>query len=284
MTWTEAVNAYLSTHREATARRYRSVLEEFAAWYRQSYGEEPEPALLTDEEAREWRAYLTGVKKHSASTVNVKLAAIKGLARSCGVRLEVKGVRKVERPIETLSGRELGRLMRVVENHRWGPGWLRLRNAAMVALMARAGLRVGELVALDHGDVELNKRSGWVTIREGKGLKERHVPLSLQARKALAAYLKERPETETPALFLSKGWQRLDERPVQRMVKSAAQRAGIEQDVTPHILRHFFATRFLRKGGDLVTLRDILGHANLTTTSRYLHSDAARMQEMIEEL
>jgi site-specific recombinase XerD len=248
MTWTEAVNAYLRTHREATARRYRSVLEEFAAWYRQSYGEEPEPALLTDEEAREWRAYLTGVRKQSSSTVNVKLAALKGLARTCGVRLEVKGVRKVERPIETLSGRELGRLMRVVENHRWGPGWLRLRNAAMVALMARAGLRVGELVALDRKDVELNKRSGWVTIREGKGLKERHVPLSLQARKALAAYLKERPETDTPALFLSKGWQRLDERPVQRMIKSAAQRAGIEQDVTPHILRHSFATPLLAQG------------------------------------
>jgi integrase len=128
-------------------------LEEFAAWYRQSYGEEPEPALLTDKEAREWRTYLTGVKKHAASTVNVKLAALKGLARSCDVRLEVKGVRKVERPIETLSGRELGRLMRVVENHQWGPGWLHLRNAAMVALMARAGLRVGELVALDWRDV-----------------------------------------------------------------------------------------------------------------------------------
>ena len=116
----------------------------------------------------------------------MKLTALKGLARSCGVRLEVKGVRKVERPIETLSGRELGRLMRVVENHRWGPGWLCLRNAALIALMARAGLRVGELVALDWGNIELNKRSGWVTIREGKGIQERHVPLSLQARKALA--------------------------------------------------------------------------------------------------
>jgi integrase/recombinase XerD len=71
---------------------------------------------------------------------------------------------------------------------------------------------------------------------------------------------------------------------VQRLVKSAAQRAGIKQDVTPHVLRHTFATRFLRKGGDLATLRDVMGHANLATTSRYLHADATRMQEMVEDL
>jgi integrase/recombinase XerD len=108
--------------------------------------------------------------------------------------------------------------------------------------------------------------------------------LSLQARKALTDYLGTRPEAETPALFLSKSWRRLGKRPVQRMMKSAARRAGVQQDVTPHILRHTFATRFLRKGGDLATLRDILGHANLATTSRYLHADATRMQDMVEDL
>jgi len=145
-------------------------------------------------------------------------------------------------------------------------------------------LRIGEVVGLDLEDVALNERSGWVTVRQGKGLKERRVPLSLQARKTLAGYLEVRPEAETPALFLTKSCRRLGKRPVQRLVKSAAQRAGLQQDVTPHVLRHSFATRFLRKGGDLATLRDILGHANLATTSRYLHADATRMQEMVEEL
>ena len=193
-------------------------------------------------------------------------------------------MRKVQQPVEPLSGRELGRLVRAVEQHEWGAEWMPARNAALVALMARAGLRIGEVVGLDLEDVALNERSGWVTVRQGKGLKERRVPLSLQARKTLAGYLEVRPEAETPALFLTKSCRRLGKRPVQRLVKSAAQRAGLQQDVTPHVLRHSFATRFLRKGGDLATLRDILGHANLATTSRYLHADATRMQEMVEEL
>ena len=284
MTWNEAVRAYLNTQRGITADRYRHALEDFAAWYRGTYGEEPEPKLLTDEEAREWRAYLAGVKKYAAATVNLRLSALKGLVRHAGSRLEVKGMRKVQQPIEPLSGRELGRLMRAVEQHEWGADWMPLRNAALVALMARAGLRIGEVVGLDLEDVALNERSGWVTVRQGKGLKERRVPLSLQARKTLAGYLEVRPEAETPALFLTKSCRRLGKRPVQRLVKSAAQRAGLQQDVTPHVLRHSFATRFLRKGGDLATLRDVLGHANLATTSRYLHADATRMQEMVEEL
>ena len=159
-----------------------------------------------------------------------------------------------------------------------------LRNSAMVAMMARAGLRVSEVVALDVGDVALNERSGWATIRQGKGLKEREVPLSLQARRALSDYLEARPEAKILALFVSKSKVRLSERAIQGMVKGAALRAGIETDVTPHTLRHTFATRFLRRGGDLATLRDILGHTNLSTTSRYVHSDAAQMQEMVEGL
>ena len=88
----------------------------------------------------------------------VYLSALKGLARHVGGRIETKGVRQVQRPVEALTARELGRLVRAVENHRWGPEWLSLRNAALIAVTARAGLRVGEAVALDIGDVELNAR------------------------------------------------------------------------------------------------------------------------------
>lgn len=286
MTWQEALEGFLETQRNSTARQYRIALDDFEQWYRQSYGEEPEPALLTREEAREWRGHLSSVRKYAASTINVRLAALKGLVDHAGGRLQVETVKQVDKPIEALSARELGRLIRAVEQHRWGPDWLWRRNVALVSVMARAGLRISEALALDIGDVEINERSGWLTIRKGKGLKEREVPLSLQARKDLRSYLEHRPDVDDDdeALFLTMRKTRLSERTVQDMVKSAAQRAGIDKTVTPHTLRHTFASRFLEKGGDLATLRDILGHANISTTSRYVHSDAARMQDAVEEL
>jgi len=284
MAWNETIEAYLRTLRPSTAGQYRVALDDFHQWYTGSYAEPPDPTLLTDEEVRDWRAHLSGVRKLAASTVNVRISAVKGLAQHYGRSLETRGVRQVEQPIEPLTVRELGRLVAAVEGHRWGPEWLPLRNLAMVALMARAGLRVSEVAALDVRDVELNDRSGWALVRRGKGLKERTVPLSLQARKKLWAYLQIRPEGNGAALFLTKSGHRIGTREIQRMVQSAAQRAGIARDVTPHVLRHTFATRFLRQGNDLATLQDILGHANLSTTSRYLHPDAARMQEMVEGL
>jgi integrase/recombinase XerC len=285
MTWTQAVENYLRTLTESTADQYQRGLEDFAEWYRGTYAEEPQPALLTDEELREWRGFLSGVRKLAASTVNVRLSAVKGLARSVGRELSVRGVRQVEQPIDPLNGRELGRLIAAIESHSWGPDWLQKRNRALVSVMARAGLRVKEVVSLDLGDIEINERSGRVTIRQGKGLKERRVPLPLQTRRALSAYLESRPTwAKRQALFLTKTGNRLSTRAVQRLVKVAAQRAGIDKDVTPHVLRHTYATRFLRKTGDLATLQDILGHTNIATTSRYLHPDAAQMQEMVENL
>lgn len=283
MDWTESTETYLRTLNPSTANRYRAALSDFVAWYAQTYGGKPDPALLTGEEAREWRGHLSAVRNLKAATVNVRLSALKGLARFCGRQLQVKGVRQVQAPIEPLTGRELGRLLAAIEGDEDGR-WLDKRNVALIAVMARAGLRVGEVVALDLNDVELNARSGWALIRRGKGLKERRVPLALEARKALVAYLEVRPEWAETALFVSKTGQRMQKRDVERMVTNAARRAGLSRRVTPHTLRHTFATRFLRKGGDLATLQSLLGHASLATTARYLHPDAARVQEMVEGL
>lgn len=286
LTWHEAVIEFLKTQRRSTARQYRIALNDFEQWYHQSYGQNPEPALLTDEEARDWRGYLSGVKKYAASTINVRLAALNGLVEHAGGRLDIKTIKQVDKPVEALSARELGRLIRAIEQHKWGPGWLWRRNVALVSVMARAGLRIGEAVALDVEDIEINERSGWVTVRNGKGLQERVAPLSLQARKSLTAYLDHRPNPKDSedALFLTMRKTRLSKRTVQDMIKAAGQRARIGKDVTPHTLRHTFGSRFLEKGGDLATLRDILGHANISTTSRYVHSNAVRMQGMVEEL
>jgi len=292
--WTEAVESFLqdSDFAPSTRATYRRALAAFCEWYAGTYNEDPEPELVNEEDARDWRSYLSGVRKLSASAVNLHLAALRGLARSCDNPLEVKGVKQVQRPVETLTGHERGRLIRALK----GDHWIDKRNVAIVSLMVRAGLRVSEVLDLSPKDVTINERSGSVLVHRGKGRKERMVPLSLQVRKELAAYLKERQrkwgKRSDARLFLTKTGGALSSRTVQRMVEAAAQQARIDKEITPHTLRHTFSFRFLEKQtGDgksaaaaLAVLQKILGHKNISTTSRYLHPDAAQMQEMVEEM
>ena len=285
--WQKSVAAFLKSKTASTAALYRAALDEFRRWYTAAYCDEPDPALLTNEELREWRDTLSDEQRLAASTVNVRLAAVRGLASSCGNELKPQGVRRVLPPVQALTARELGRILKVVE----GEHWTDKRDAALIAVMARAGLRVSEAVGLDLDDATLNERSGWVLVRRGKGRKERRVPPPLEARQALAAYREARPAAATSALFLAEANDgrlgRITARSVQRMVEAAAAKAGItDKEVTPHTLRHTFATRFLEHAGEggLATLRDILGHSSIATTGRYLHADAQRMQEMVEGL
>ncbi len=280
MCWDETVQKFLGDEYSGiTRRRYEDALLEFALWYRAAYADDPQPHLLTPQEVREYVSYLTSVRRLKAASINLRLSALRSLARYVGRDIRVRGVRQERAPVDVLDGRELARLSAALE----GSGWIARRNQALVALMARAGLRVGEALALAPEDVKIDTRSGWVLVRRGKGMKERRVPLSAEARQALRAYLQVRPQQPGP-LFLSRTFRPLSGRDVQRIVSAAARRAGIRRRVTPHTLRHSFATRFLRSGGDLATLQALLGHTSAATTARYLHPDVARMQAMVEEL
>ncbi len=280
MTFTDQVRAYLdSLDRERTRKVYERALAQFETWYRGAYGEEPDALLLTDEEVREYRTWLINVRKLAASTVNVHLAALRGLVRHHGREIHVRDARQVKPPVEPLTGRELGRLLAAAS----GSDWLAKRDLAVLNLMARAGLRVSEVVRLRLEDVEIGPRKGHVVVRASKGLKERTVPLPAEARKALQTYLEVRPfATET--LFVSRQGNPITSRDVQRLVAKYAKLAGVTKRVTPHTLRHTYATRALRAGVDLATLSRLLGHENLTTTARYLHPNRQQVQEMVEEL
>jgi site-specific recombinase XerD len=286
MNWQEDVERYIDTRRsKSTKRAYSRALEKFQAWYKQTYGQNPDTTLITDQVAREWRAYLTSIKRYAASTVNIRLSALTGLARQRGTHLNIKFIKQVPKPVDVLTEHDVSKLLQSIKKNKWGPVWLPLRNTAMVSLMVRSGLRVGEVVSLDIQDIDLWDHGGRATIREGKGLKERSVPLSLQCRKDLTAYLEKRPSAVCIAVFLgSRRQERLSTRSVQQMVSRAATRAGITRNCTPHVLRHTFATRYLKHGGDIRSLQSILGHDDLETTARYLHPDAQQIQAMVERL
>jgi integrase/recombinase XerC len=277
--WESAVQSFLTAlSSPRTQDRYQAALSEFAAWYRQTFRDDPDPALLTDLEVRDYVAYLQAVRKLSPSSIHLRLSALRGLLKSLGRTLRVRGPRMQKPPVRALSARELGRLFAAAE----GEDWIDKRNTAILALMAKAGLRVGEVVALELADIELNARSGWATVRMGKGNKTRRVPLNSDTRQALQAYLAVRPDVPAKALFVSRTGTPLSVRDVQRLVADLARRARIDGKVTPHMLRHTFATRLIERGADVAAVAALLGHESIATTSRYLHPSEARLAEAVE--
>jgi integrase/recombinase XerD len=238
MSWADAMKNFLaSLSSPRTQERYRAALEEFAAWYERTFGEKPDPALLTDLEVRDYVAHLQAVRKLSPSSIHLRLSALRGLLKSLGRTLRIRGPRMQKPPVRALSARELGRLFAAAE----GEDWIDKRNVAILALMAKAGLRVGEVVALELADIELNARSGWATVRMGKGNKTRRVPLNSDVRQALQAYLAVRPDVPAKALFVSRTGTPLSVRDVQRLVAAGPEGAdrgeGHAAHPAPH-LRH----------------------------------------------
>lgn len=161
-----------------------------------------------------------------------------------------------------------------------------LRDRAILEVLYASGVRVSELVGLDVRDVQL--RSGEMRVI-GKGDQERLVLLGRPAAAALRAYLRiGRPEQagdegSARALFLNRFGGRLSVRSVSTVVRKAGIAAGIEQKVTPHLLRHTFATHLLEGGADLRVVQELLGHKNLQTTQIYTHVTQKRAREVYHQ-
>jgi len=161
------------------------------------------------------------------------------------------------------------------------------RDLALLAVMYGCGLRVSEVVGLNMHDINLDQNELRVF---GKGRKERIVPLPEGAVQYVLAYLSERGgglmEEETAqdrAVFLNRDHNRLSIRSVQRMLKERAVQTGADVSVSPHRLRHSFATHLLAGGVDLRAIQELLGHASLGTTERYTHLDIAKLTEVYDK-
>jgi len=160
---------------------------------------------------------------------------------------------------------------------------LALRDRALLELLYGTGARISEAVGLDVDDVELE--SGAVRLM-GKGSKQRAVPVGSYAVEAVSAYLvRARPQLSgvgrgSPALFLNARGGRLSRQSAWSVLRSAAERAGLDGDVSPHTLRHSFATHLLDGGADVRVVQELLGHASVTTTQVYTLVTVDRLREV----
>lgn len=167
-----------------------------------------------------------------------------------------------------------------------------LRDRALLEVMYAVGARVSEAVQLDVDDLGLDRdsrdRVGTAVRLQGKGGKERVVPLGRYAREATAAYLvRARPALAaagrgTPALFLNQRGGRLSRQSAWAVIAAAAQRANLPDGISPHTLRHSFATHLLEGGADVRVVQELLGHASVTTTQIYTQVTVQQLREVFE--
>ena len=158
---------------------------------------------------------------------------------------------------------------------------LAVRDHALFELMYGSGLRLSEIHGLDLGDVLLDE--GWVSVT-GKGRKERQVPLSGKSVEALRAYLSERVAADgETALFTGKNGTRLGQRQIQKRLQAWAVQQGSGQYISPHMMRHSYASHLLQSSRDIRAVQELLGHSNLSTTQIYTKLDFDHLAKVYDE-
>ena len=269
------LRGYLLTERKRsplTVAAYERDLNEFVDFLRESQG----GASLKRVQATQIRQYIAHMfdgRGYDSRTVCRKLSSIRALYRF----LKITGVLESD-PAAAIPGPsvakkrpaplKVGEVMTLLRTSLAGrTDSARLRDTAILELFYASGMRRAEVAGVRLADVDLSER----TIRVvGKGSKERVVVINHAAADAIEAYLRVRPQSVDPALFLGRGGKGLTPKHVWRIFRAIYRVSGIQKHATPHTLRHSFATHLVENGVDLETVRELLGHESLATTGVYL--------------
>ena len=242
-----------------------------------------EPTRLP--ERQDLRAYITHMLERGLSrgTVRVRMRSIRVFCNFVAHEglVEVSPFEGVEIPKvpktfpQVLTEEQIAKLIKAAG----GKKWLDVRNRAILLTFLDTGVRLSELVQLDLED--LNLPAATLHIRRGKGGKERHVFIGRTLHKALRKWLEVRGYAmREKALFVTRRDTRIDKRNVQRTLEHLAKKAGLAgARITPHLLRHTFATHYVRNGGDPFSLQRILGHSDIKTTMIYVNLARASVKE-----
>ena len=271
-----------------TVAAYRRDLLDFEAFLGAHLGRED--WRWPEVDRRDIRAFLGEVGRRGLAprTIARKLAAVRALFRFLHRESLVPAdpARRIRGPKldRTLPGHlrrgELVRLFQWVEERARSGGFTETRLLALLELMYGSGLRLAEIQTLDLPRVDLTR--GQIRVL-GKGRKERIVPLTEPARGALRLYLPNRLEHAAPgddAVFVGRHGRRLSRRYIQRVVQEVLDGFSESEGLSPHSLRHSFATHLLDEGADLMAVKELLGHASLSTTRIYAHTSRERIRRV----
>jgi len=293
-----------------TARCYEADLRQFAGYFAQQRGFDLEapgadapggPAHWVDQQMRDAdplaiRQFLTHLDEYgySAATTARKIATLRsffkwleatGVVETSPMKL-IRSPRQQKRLPKAISLEDVDKLLSCPDPHET----LGARDRAILETLYSTGVRVSELVDLDRADLDLEEQ----TLRvRGKGSRERIVPLGSHAMAAIRDYLRLlEPDPRfgvgaggVPAegpLFINKNGGRLSSRSVRRKLDKYLREVGLDPRISPHTLRHSFATHLLDNGADLRSVQELLGHQSLSTTQIYTHLSTVRMREAYE--
>ena len=281
---------YLEVEKNAsphTLRSYRTDLRQFCEYLASDAGRSTAstgggapPVKIQTVDTRQVRGWLASLHGRGldAASIARKLAAVRSWMRFLARRwhLERNPARDVRGP---RLGRKLVSFLPTDESQAlFDAGDLGVCDRAVLELLYATGLRVSELAGLTLADVDTETRTVRVV---GKGRKERIVPYGGQAARAVEAWLARRSEADGP-LFTNGQGRRLTVRSIHTIVGRAARAAGIARRVSPHTLRHTFATHLLDGGADLRAIQELLGHRRLSTTQRYTHVGADQLMRVYD--
>jgi len=240
---------------------------------------------LNNHTVRQFSASLNANGLHAKSIQRV-LSAGRGLSQYLIQRRhftsnpfdDVRAPKSEKRLPKTLSVDQITSLVEINVNDP-----LSYRDKAVMELFYSSGLRLAELCALDLNDLDLPAQMVRVT---GKGNKTRDLPLGRQASDAIREWLMQRnalPLKDFEAVFVSQHGRRINPRTVQQRVKHWANKQGIELSVSPHMLRHSFASHLLESSGELRSVQELLGHSNISTTQIYTHLDFQHLAQVYDD-
>lgn len=292
--WQDQFKAYLEvdhrkfTHRQLDSKSIRLAVQHmrrFSLWYQAQFNTTFDPIMLTNYDLHLYRKVSLDEERVKAATWNSRHWALGIFCIWIGRPelmdgIEQKAAGRASTKHRSLASDEYHRLIHTIElDPRRALTVFEAKTAArdwaVVAVMLFAGLRVEEAFLLQVEDVTINERSGNVFVRNGKGSKERNVPLNLMARRALSQYLTIRPASGS--LF------GVSIRTLERIVNDLGHRIDVP-DMTPHWLRYHFAKMLEKAGKPIEMIRDLLGHSSIEITRRYLRSSMEDLQSAVEEV